>query len=41
MTIQFVFLEAFSAVAVFTLESLLEYCLSWDGEWYRVQKTGA
>ncbi|WP_207591778.1 glycosyltransferase [Halomontanus rarus] len=26
---------------VLTLKSLLEYCLSWDGEWYRVHKSGA
>ncbi|MCU4743870.1 glycosyltransferase family 2 protein [Natronoglomus mannanivorans] len=31
----------YPAFGVLTLKSLLEYCLSWDGEWYHVQKTGA
>ncbi|WP_049922838.1 glycosyltransferase [Halopiger djelfimassiliensis] len=31
----------YPAFGVLTLKSLLEYLLSWDGSWYRVQKTGA
>ncbi|GAB3671736.1 glycosyltransferase family 2 protein [Halopiger thermotolerans] len=31
----------YPAFGVLTLRSLLEYCLSWDGRWYRVEKTGS
>lgn len=31
----------YPAFGVLTLRSLLEYCCSWDGSWYRVEKTGA
>ncbi|MFC4436849.1 MULTISPECIES: glycosyltransferase [Natrialbaceae] len=31
----------YPAFGVLTLKSLLEYALSWDGSWYRVEKTGS
>ncbi|WP_254767298.1 glycosyltransferase [Salinilacihabitans rarus] len=31
----------YPAFGILTLKSLLEYGLTWDGRWYRVEKTGA